>query len=345
MTGVRRSKKSYAAGMAIESAYNTFVDPTTFLKFLKFGIEINPEDKDLDLCDGTPGSKYMIRNSAEITGPLELPAWPEMGLEPLLKLIFGAATSTRNIPSTGLSYTHEFAQDWSSLLSASIVRWAPGMTGAEDVEAYSGAILNSLEIGYDGPGPISLKANFDCGGFSGAESVPTRTYTTAAPFTWGTLVAKLDGTQKTDITKAAIKIERAVDKQYGADGADGLIANILTPTDWKVTGSLAFPYETKDELMKYLTGSSSGTAIANTILDRTLQLTNTGSIIETTYPYKLDFKMPKVNWSKCKVDKDADKTVPYDVDFSAQRYDGVDAGLGTNKILSATVISKLAAIT
>lgn len=345
MTAARRSKKSYAAGMAIESAYNTYVAPTTFMKYLKFGVKVNPNDENLDLCDGTPGSRFMYRKDAEITGPLELPAWPEMGLEPLLKLIFGSATSTQNIPSTGLSYTHEFAQAWDTLLSGSLTRWVPGMSGEEDVEAYTGAIVSSLEIGYDGPGPISLKATFDCGGFSGAQSVPTRTYTTALPFTWGGFVAKIDGTQNAEVTKAAIKIERSVDKLSGADGANGLVKNVLTPTDWLVTGSLAFPYKTKNELMLYLTGSTSGTALATTIADRTLQLTTTGATIETIYPYKLDFKMPKVNMSKVDADKDADKTIMYDLDFSAQHYDGADAGLGTDKILSATVISKLAAIT
>jgi len=345
MTDAMRSKKSYAGGMAIETDYNTYVAPTTFMRYLKFGIDVNVTDEDLDVMDGVPGSKYMIRKQAEINGPLEIPAWPQEGLEPILKLIFGAATSTQNIPSTGLSYTHEFSQSWSTLLSASLTRWVPGMSGEEDVEAYTGAVLSSLEIGYDGPGPISLKATWDCGGFSGAESAPTRTYSTAVPFNWGGFVAEIDGTENTEITKAAIKIERATDKMFGADGANGMVANILNPTDWLVTGSLAFPYRNKDELMTYLTGTTSGTALATTITDRTLQLTTTGANIETVYDYLLDFKMPKVNMSKCKVDKDADKTVMYDIDFAARYYSGTDAGLGTNKILSATVVSKLAAIT
>lgn len=345
MTDAMRSKKSYAGGIGIETAYNTYKAPTDFLRYLKFGVKPNVTDEDLDICDGVPGSKYMYRKSAEIGGPLDMPAWPEEGLESFLKLIFGSATSTRNIPSTGLSYTHEFTQSWSTLLSASLTRWVPGMSGEEDVEAYTGAILSSLEIGYDGPGPISLKATFDCAGFSGAESVPTRTYTTAAPFTWGGLVVKVDGTQNAEVTKAALKIERSTDKLHGADGADGLVANILNPTDWLVTGSLQFPYRNKEEMMRYLTGSTSGTALARTITDRTLQLTATGANIETTYDYTLDFKMPKVNMSKVEADKDADKTVMYDLDFAARYYDGADAGLGTNKILSATVISKLASIT
>jgi hypothetical protein len=338
----RRSKKSYAGGIAIESTYNTYVAPTTFLRYLKWGIKPNITDEDLDICDGVPGSKFMYRKQAELNGTLELPAWPEGGLEPLLKLIFGSATSTVN---TATSYTHEFTQAWDSLLSASLTRWVPGMSSAYDVEAYTGAILSSLEIGYDGPGPISLKATFDAGGFDGGKTNPTRTYTTAAPFSWGQLAVELDQAAKTDVTKAAIKIERSVDKLFGADGSDGLIANILTPTDWAVTGSLQFPYETKAEFMTYLTGSPTGTSISTVITDRELQLTCTGPEIETGHDYLLDFQMPKVNVSKCDPDKDADKTVMYDIDFTAQYYDGVDNGLGTDRILGATVVSALAAIT
>lgn len=338
----RRSKKSYAGGLGIETSYNVYKAPTVYPRYLKWGIKPNVTDEDLDICDGTPGSKWMYRKQAEINGTWELPAWPEGSLEQLLKLIFGSASSAVN---TATSYTHTFTQSWSSLLSASLTRWVPGMSSAYDVEAYTGAILSSLEIGYDGPGPISLKATWDCGGFSGAQSAPTRTYTTAAPFSWGQLAIELDQVAKTDVTKAAIKIERSVDKLFGADGSDGLIANILTPTDWSVTGSLAFPYENKDELMTYLTGSSTGTALSTIITDRELQLTCTGPEIETGHNYLLDFQMPKVNMSKCDADKDADKTVMYDVDFTAQYYDGNDNGLGTDCILGASVVSALAAIT
>lgn len=343
----RRSKKWYAAGMAIEDTYNTYKAPTNYIRYLKFGVNPNVTDEDLDICDGVPGSKYPIRKQAEITGPMELPAWPEGGLEPLLKLIFGAATSTRNIPSTGLSYTHEFTQNWQNILSSSLTQWIPGFSSDKEVEAFTGAVLSSLEIAYDGPGPITLRANWDCAGFNASQSAPTRTYTTAAPFVWGHFTAKVDGTLKSDVTKATLKIERKTDKKFGATGNvnSALIANILTPTDWLVSGSLEFPVENRNEILQYLSGSTSGTTITPVIANRTLQLTLTGANIETTYDYKMDFKMPKVNMSKCDRDNDNDNAVMYDLDYVARYYDGVDNGLGTNKILSGTVVSKLSSVT
>lgn len=341
----RRSKKAYAMGIAIEDTYNTYKAPTQYARYLKSGLNVEPTDEDLDICDGTPGSKYIYRKQAEIGGTTELPAWPENALEQILKLVFGSATST--IIGTGPGYRHLFTQNWDAILSASITQWIPGFSGAEEVEAFTGAVISSVEIGYDGPGPITLKVTWDCGGFDGSKSAPTRTYTTAAPFVWGNFSAKIDKTLKTDITKASLKIDRKVDKLHGATGdlKTALLPNIMTPTDWEVTGSLQFPKENRDYLMEYLSGSTSGTTLDTIIANKQLELICTGATIETTNKYLMDFKMPLVNMSKCSNDKDSDKAILYDIDYAARRYDGVDDGLGTNCILTGEVISKLTAIT
>jgi hypothetical protein len=343
----RRTKKVYAAGMAIEDTYNVYKAPTTYMRYLKLGLKVDPNDEELNISDGTPGSTYVYRKDAEIGGPMEIPAWPEESLEPLLKLIFGSAVSTRNIPSNGISYTHEFTQSWTNILSASITRWIPGNSGAEEVEAFTGAVLDSLEIGFDGPGPISLKPTWSCGGYDASKSAPTRTYSTAPIFVWGNFTCKVDQTLKTDVTKGTLKIERALDKLTGASGnpVTALLPNILTPTDWKVTGSLQFPVENREWLLEYISGSTTGTTLDTIIADKELELICTGETIESTYKYLMHFKMPQVNMTKCDNDKDAEKTEMYDIDYRARRYTGADNGLGTNKILSATVVSKLAAIT
>lgn len=340
---VRRSKKSYALGMAIEATYNTYKAPTTYIRYTDFGVDVTPNDEDLDICDGVPGSKLMYRKDAEVGGDMNLPAWPEEGLEPLLKLIFGGATSAIN--GTGPSYKHTFTQDWDSILSASLTHWAPGLT-APDVEAYTGAVLKSLEIGYDGPGPITLKPTWECAGYDASKTAPTRTYSTAPIFTWGNFTCKIDQTLKTDVTKAALKIERSTDKLTGASGdpKTALIPDIITPTDWAVTGSLQFPYETKAYLMEYLSGSSSGTTLNTVIAEKKLELICTGPTIHDTHKYLMDFKMPLVNMSKCARDKNSDKTILYDIDFAARYYDGTDKGLGTDCILTGEVVSKLKSI-
>jgi hypothetical protein len=341
----RRSKKGYAMGMAIETAYNTYKAPTVYPRYTKSGLNVDPTDEDLDICDGVPGSKYMYRKQAEVGGTTELPAWPEGALEQILKLVFGSATST--IIGTGPGYRHVFTQDWDAILSASLTQWIPGFSGSEEVEAFTGAVISSLEIGYDGPGPITLKVTWDCGGFDAAQSAPTRSYTTAAPFVWGNFTAEIDQVLKTDVTKASLKIDRAVDKLYGATGdtKTALLPNIMTPTDWLVTGSLQFPKENRDYLMEYLSGSSSGTTLDTIIAEKELQLTCTGATIETTNKYLMDFKMPLVNMSKCSNDKDSDKAILYDIDYAARYFNGVDAGLGTNCILGGEVVSKLVSIT
>ncbi len=341
---VTRSKKSYAMGMALEDTYNVFKAPTHYIRYVKSGMNVNVTDEELDICDGTPGSAYPYRKQAEVGGTMEIPAWPGGGLEQLLALIFGKVTSTQQATST--AYKHVFEQDFNAVKSASIVHWAPELTN-KDVEVYTGGVLSSLEIGYDGPGPITLKPTWDCGGFDASQSAPTRTYTSSPIFVWGNFQAKIDGVLNTKVTKATLKIERELDKQFGATGdpVTALMPNIKTPTDWKVTGSLEFPYETKDFIMEYLSGSTSGTTIDTIIKDKTLQLTCTGQTIESTYKYLMDFKMPRVNMSKCDRDKDSDKTIMYDIDYAARKFEGVDAGLGTNCILTGEVVSKVTAVT
>jgi hypothetical protein len=58
----------------------------------------------------------------------------------------------------------------------------------------------------------------------------------------------------------------------------------------------------------------------------------------------MDFKMPLVNMTKCEYDKDDDNTIQYDIDYAARRYEGVDAGLGTDCILTGEVVSELTSI-
>lgn len=346
MTGVTRNRKVYKAAIGLENpaAPGVPVTPTTGLRFAKFGLKPNITNGDLNLADGNPGSTFPYREKAEPNGAMEMPFWPEEGAEIFLKLAFGAATSTRNIPSTGLSYTHEFTQDWDNALSASVYRWAPGMTGVEEPEVWAGAVVKSLELSWNGPGPVDLKVDFDSIAPEYDVSLPSVTHTSAPPWFWGNMIAKIDGTQNAEITNLTLKIEREIDKQYGAQGDGNIAPNIFTPTNWKVTGGLKFPYRDWDELRTYLTGSSTGTVMSPDLPpDRTLQIINTGSTIETIYKYLTQFDMPRVSF-ETDADRDNDKTIDYDINYTAQKYTGVDAGLGTNKILSARMVSKLAAI-
>lgn len=340
--GVRRNREVYRAGLGIETTANTYKSPTVMLMCDKIGLSPNITDTDLNPMTGIPGDSYTIREKAEPGGSLESWAWPEAGLEQLLKMVFGAASSTRNIPSTGVSYTHEFSQDRNVMLSASIIRLAQALT-AKEPQAYVGCMLKKLTFGFNGPGPIQMTAEFDASNLDLSQSAPSLTKTVAAPFVWGDFQAKLDNSHSGKVTKATIVIDLATDPMYGDDNS--LSPGIKTYTDFKVSGRLEFPYEDWDELKNYIGGSTSATTIGRIIKNRTLQLTCTGANIETTYNYLFDFKMPKINFKSLDNDKDNDKTEMYGFDWVAQYYDGSDTGLGTNKIASATVVSKLATIT
>ncbi len=339
---VRRNQEVYSAGLALETNEGVYEEPNVFLPFSKLGIKPNVVDEDLAVNIGTPGATFTYRKDAQPGGPLSMPAWPEAGLEQLLKMAFGAVQTTRNIPDTGLSYTHAFTQNSAVMPTATIIRWADAIAAAKEPEAYLGLMLNSLQLGYDGPGPISLQADLKGTQFDLSQSAPTKTYTTAQPFVWGNFSMELDGSALAHTTKASIKIDKIVDSlPIGGAG----FPRVNTPTGFKVGGRLEFPYETWDELKNYIAGSTGGTSIGTIIKDRTMKLTCIGANIETTHNYKMEFKLPRVNMKVLDNDKDTDKTEMYGFDWAANLYQGIDAGLGTNLIASASVVSKLATIT
>jgi len=335
----RRSGDVYALAMAIEDTPGVYKTPNVYIPFTSNSLDPGVTDDDLGVNVGTPGARYTYRKDAQPAGTVGAPAWPEAGLEHFLKMAFGSVATTRNIPSTGLSYTHLFSQDPSSMLTASIVEWADPLTAKEPI-AYLGNMVNSFSIGYDGPGPITLSVDLKGSAIDLNQTAPTKTYTTARPFVWGDFSCKLDGVAVANATKAAIQIDKTVDSlSVGGTG----FPHVNTPTGFGVSGHLEFPYEDWTELKKYISGTSTGTTVTSKILDRTLQLTTIGDLIETLYNYKMDFKLPRINMTLTDT-KDQDGTEIYAMDFNANRYDGVDGGLGTGLIASASVVSQLVSV-
>ena len=340
----RRNKQVYTLGLAIENpaAKGTYIQPIVGVPYDTCGLKPNITEEELKPSMGSPGSSIVYRKQAEPGGSLKGWAWPENGLAELLLLAFGAVNTTRNIADTGLSYKHEFNQDYGAMLTASLTQYAAGLVGYEDPLAYPGSMLKSLKFGFDGPGPVSLEAEFISDDVLFDEEIPTVTYSDTIPFVWGDFKATLDGVASGKNVKAAINFEMDTDALFGDDGS--FTPKIKTFADWNVNGTLQFPYESPDPLREYITGSVDGTRITSTIAAHTLKLECKGANIETGHDYLLNFKMPWIQYKPLENDKDADKTEMYDVTWVARKYTGVNQGLGTNKICSATLVDKQAIV-
>lgn len=330
--GTGRSK---GVGLAIETTPGTYKAPTVFLPNTKASADPNISDESLDMNIGKATTKFMVnRKQAEPNGEIDMPAWPENGLEHLLKCMIGSATST--VQGATTAYLHTFAES-TTIPTFSITSWNEALG---TVEAMPGCIMNSLEFSYDGPGLINVVAKFDSMGFDTSQSKPTITLATSKPFNWGQLVANIDGTQNTTVTKAAISITRSVNKHYGAQGDGKLSPNILVPGALDISGSIEYPKTDNTELNKYLDGTSAGagTTIGSTLLDRTIDLILTGPTIAGTYKYGLSFGLPRVNMTKVDPDGDDDNTLMNGLAWDAL-YD-----TATDKTLTCTCTSKLTAI-
>lgn len=338
MADTRRTGDIYSAGMGIETTTNTYKAPTSYLPYKSLVYDPAVEDVDLDTKIGRRGgSLKTIRTKAEPTVDLSYYAWPENGMEAILKMAFGSASSA--VEGATAAYKHTYTES-NSLPTASFNKWAGDSIG--EPFAATGCMLRELNIGYDGPGPISLDAKFDAGQLDLSKSAPTATYSTADPFVWGDFSVELDGTAKTTCTKASISIANEITSEYGADGS--LTPQVKTPGAMTVKGRIEFPWENWDIFKEYISGASIGSSIKPVIKDKRLKLVLSGATIASTYKYDLIFSLPKVNMMKLDAPNDDNAPVKYGFDWQARYYNGTDAGLGTGITIGATSTSKLTAI-
>lgn len=336
MTDTYTTGKYNGVGIAIETTPGTYKAPTSYIPNTKVSLDPGITDESIDVNIGKATSKFLVaRNKAEPSGEIDSPAWPENGLEALLKAMIGDATSA--VQGATTAYKHTYTES-TSIPSISVTKWNEKQG---TVEAMPGCYLNGLEFSYDGPGVVNMVAKFDGMDFDTSQTKPTITLSTAKPFNWGNFKCLIDGTQNSTVTKASISMSRTMNKDYGAHGDGKLAPNILVAGPLGISGSLEFPRGSNAELNNYLDGTSAGaaTTIGSTILDRTLALNLTGANIAETYDYDLLFSLPRVNMTKVDPFGDDENTQKYAWAWDAL-YDTV-----TSKTLSASSTSKLTAIT
>lgn len=328
--------KYNGAGIAIEDTPGTYKAPTTFVPNTKCTFGPGITDDVIDVNIGAATTKFLTnRTKAEPSGELDFPAWPENGLEPILKAMIGSATSA--VQATTAAYLHTYTESVNPP-TISVTKWNEKLG---TVEAMPGCMLSELDLSYDGPGTIDVTAKFVGADFDTSQTKPTITLSTAQPFNWGQFTCLIDGTQNATVTKAAINIKRTINQDYGAKGDGKLSPNILVANPLDIAGSLEFPRQDNTELNKYLDGASagSGTTIGSTLSDRTMALALKGPLIASTYFYGLTFNLPRVNMTKVDSFGDDNKTQSYSWDWDALY--SATAG----HALTATSMSKLTAIT
>ena len=335
MVDVYRTGNYYAGGIAKEATPGTYVPPVRYLPYSKLDFDPGITDEPLKVHTGRRGSEYkMMRTKAEPRGSLQMPAWPENGLEDAFLGALGTVSSAQQGGTA--AYTHTFTES-NSLPTFSITKWA-GSLG--EPQAYTGCMVNSLRLDYTSGSPVNMAVEYITNSVDFSKSAPTQTYAATEPFTFTDFTCKLGDygvapTANSNVTNASIEIRNNIDSLMTANKK--MEPGIKIPGQLEVTGRIEFPFGSLDEYKRYLGGSTTATTVNDIISDRAITLQLTGANIASTYNYDLSITLPRVNLIDLKPDGSADDPIMYGFDFRAL----YDSAAGSQKMISATITSKL----
>ena len=328
MANVARTGRPYVAGIAKQSAAGVYPSsgPTTFLKYVKCNVKENLDEKKIQTHDGTRSGGFVSRDQAKPSGSINMPAWPENGLEPFLGYALGTWTKT----GSASPYTHTITPA-TTLPYFTLWQWPKGISEAPDV--HMDCLMNTLEFQANGPGVLDMTAELVCNPLDLSKTAPTATYSPADPFIFNQAVLTLDGTAL-PFSKWSLKINNNIGD--GLPLADGSLYNSFrAPDSLDITGHLEYPFQNQDALKNWLGGSTSATTLTSTIIDHTLGIEFTGKDITTGNPYSLSFDLARVILKEPDIDKDSNDPLVYAQDFEAMPASDGD-------FITATVVNALA---
>jgi hypothetical protein len=335
MVDVYRTGNYYAGGIAKEVTPGTYVSPVRYLPYSKLDFEPGITDEPLKVHTGRRGSEYkMMRTKAEPKGSLQMPAWPENGLEDAFLGALGGVSSAQQGSTS--AYQHTFTES-NSLPTFSITKWAGSL---QEPQAYTGCTVNSLKLDYASGSPVNMSVEYVTNSVDFSKSTPTQTYASTDPFTFNDFTCKLGDygvapTANSNVTKASIEIKNNIKSLRTANKK--MEPSVKVPGQLEVTGRIEFPFGNLDEYRRYLGGSTTANTVDDIITDRAISLQLTGANIASTYNYDLTIDLPRVNLINLKPDGSGDDTIMYGFDFRAL----YDNATGSKKMISSSVTSKL----
>lgn len=327
MADIARTGRPYLAAMAQQTGPGAFPStPKTYLKYVKCNFKENVDEKKIQTHDGTRSGGFVAREQAKPSGNINMPAWPENGLEPFL----GYALGDWSIVGAASPYTHTIKPK-NVLPYFTVWQWPKGIDEKPDV--HMDCLLNTLEFKAEGPGVLDMTVDIVCNPLDLSKTAPTETYSPSKPFIFNQAALTLDGVAL-PFSKWNLKIDNNIGD--GLPLAGGNLYNAFrAPDNLDITGHLEYPFKNQDDLKKWLGGSTTSTTLTSTILDHTLGITFTGDIISGATPYSLSFALARINLKEPEIDKDSNDPLVYAQDFEA-----LPAANGD--LLTATVVSALA---
>ena len=284
MVDVYRTGNYYAGGIAKEATPGTYVAPQRYLPYSKLDFEPGITDEPLKVHVGRRGSEYkMMRTKAEPKGSLQMPAWPENGLEHAFLGALGKVTTTPQ----GTAYLHAFEENTSlsttpALPTFSITKWVKWGAGVEETQAYTGCIVNSLKLDYASGSPVNMSVEYVSNSVDFSQSAPsTYNYSSADPFTFNDFICKIGAStftfaSATDLDITANTITK-IDHGMATGDSVTLSTSGTLPTATPALSAGTTYYVIYVDANKFKLADSKANALAGTAID----ITAAGSGVHT----------------------------------------------------------------
>ena len=280
------------------SAPGTPVAPQKGIRYESFDPGVNKEE---DEDKGASGSKNPLIN-IDITRAYSEPNFTDRlrfddALGYFLKHYYGTDVVTRNIPSTGLSYSHAFAEA-ASLDTATLTEGFN--VGSETAKTMSGCQCNSLEFKFSLDAAPRITASYIGGYRVHGATEPSLTYATTRPAQAGQIDVYCDaygGTIGSTLLPGVREISLTLNNGLTAvaEAADDFGETSIDQDLVSITGSLTRRYDGTDYERIFDTGSDSGTTPTTEPLEKLLRVKYTGPMIETIYPYIFQLDILRAN--------------------------------------------------
>lgn len=205
---------------------------------------------------------------------------------------FGSTTSTRNIPSTGLSYKHEYEESATGLPTATLFQ---GYNfDADTAKRSAGAVCEALSFQFNLNQAPKITARYKGDFYNFGVTEPTLSYSTTPSFKASQIDVYMDaypsgtiGTTAMDgFREATVNLTHEVTIDPNAENDFGVNDKLISTI--KVDGSFVRKYTADDEdyMREWATGSFSGTTPTVDSLFKKVRFKYTGATIETIYPYQ-----------------------------------------------------------
>lgn len=234
-------------GIAVESAYGTFVAPTRFYEFTKESLQLK---KTTAVSSGIAAGRLMPLGSRRVVTQREAGGSIEMevtnkGMGPLLQALMGTTvTPVQQGATAAYLQTHLLADTAGKSLS--IQKGVPLTSGTVTDKSFVGCKVVGAEFSCGVGEMLTSSWEIDAKNCDEAQPLAAASYTAMSPFHFGQMAVKtgtygaetaLDG-----VRKMSLKIDRpqATDRFYA--GQSGLKAEPISNNWVQITGSLEMDY-------------------------------------------------------------------------------------------------------